>query len=464
MGECSYPCLIGFSGSLIKGEKLKVTFVNPNQHTRYPQPPMGIALLAAVLQRGNYEVEVIDANALNLNYVDIIERIHSNIVCLTAMTPGIDTAIKTAKFLKTRYNLGIKIILGGPHASLLPQETLDACPEINILVKGEGESILPTLLSSANLNERRIIQGVNAADLDSLPVPAYDLLPLKSYNPHPPHGLVRPFLPVITSRGCPYHCVYCSKPVFGQVYRAQSPEKVVSDLQYLIKKFGIREIGFYDDVFTLDKKRTHAICDMMIEKGLKVIWSCETRVNLVDKELLKHMKEAGCYAVSYGIESGSSRILDGIDKGINLGQVSTAVQWAKQAGIEVIGYFMVGSPGETPETIRETVDFAKKLKLNYAQFAVTTPYPGTKLYELYQQGYPGAKINWKDFAYTGSKQSPVFDSKALSREDIYGWASRAYKEFYLRPAYILQRLQGIKSFNDVMLNAKGVVMLAGVAK
>lgn len=453
---------------------LKVSLINPAQPTRYPQPPVGLALIAAILEREGYPVTILDANALNLGAEKVVPLItDADVVGLTAMTPTVGAAISVARHLK-QANPDLTIILGGAHATLLPEETLAAAPEIDVIVRGEGEETIIELLQA--LENKQSLSGVpgisykadnqvvNTAhrpatiDMDSLPFLAYHLLPLRRYKPHPPHGRALPFTAVVTSRGCPYHCAYCSKPVFGSKFRAQSPERVIKEVAYIGEKFGVKEIAFYDDVFTLDKKRACAIADGIIKDRLKFHWTCETRVNLVDKELLGHIKRAGGYAIAYGIESASPEVLDTLSKGIKLEQVEKAVYISREAGLQTIGYFMIGSPGETSETITRTIQFAKQLKLDFAQFAVTTPFPGTKLYDLYlAEG--GEAIPWENFIYAGVGQliNPV--KSQLSSDDLQHWVRRAYREFYLRPSYFWQRLRQITSLGELKVTLKGFVML-----
>ena len=458
---------------------LKVALINPNQFTKYPQPPMGLALIAALLERAGYPVTVIDANALDLRPEDVVPLVSdADVIGLTAMTPSVNRAIVMARHLRQAYP-DLPIILGGPHATLLPEKTLAIAPEINIVVRGEGEDTILELLSALERKEPLTeIQGISyrkdgqvvnnearsgLVDLDSLPFLAYHLLPWQKYRPHPPHGRASPFAVIITSRGCPYKCAYCSKPVFGNLFRAQNPERVVEEILYYQKNFGIKEIAFYDDSFTLDKKRAAAIAEEIIKRGLKVHWSCETRVNLVDRELLGRLKQAGCYSISYGIESGSPEILGALDKEISLFQAEEAVRWSREVGLQTIGYFMIGSPGESPETVLQTIQFAKRLKLDFAQFSITTPFPGTKLYDLYLKGREDEDIPWESFVYAGTGEgiSPVFESDLLSRDELQQWARRAYKEFYLRPSYPWQRLQQTTSLGDLKVGIKGLSMLLG---
>ena len=457
----------------------KVALINPNQSTKYPQPPMGLALIAAVLEREGYPVTVLEANALKLQPEAVAPLVaDADIIGLTAMTPTINTAIAIARHLKKAHP-DLPIVLGGAHATLLPEETLITTPEIDIIVRGEGEETIIELLRALEYKQPlseipgisyrrdgRVVSNPARSkniDLDSLPFLAYHLLPWRRYRPHPPHGRALPFAAIITSRGCPYRCSYCSKPIFGSKFRSQSPERVGEEVAYYKRRFGIKEFAFYDDVFTLNKKRAYAIADEIIKKSLKIHWTCETRVNLVDKELLCHIKQAGCYSIAYGIESGSQEILDTLDKDISLEQVEEAVRLSREVGLQTIGYFMIGSPGESPETIRQTIQFAKKLKLDFAQFAVTTPFPGTKLYDLYLDGRKEGNVPWESFVYAGSGGgiAPVFESRLLNRDDIQYWTRRAYREFYLRPSYPWQRIRHTTSIGDLKVGIKGLAMLLG---
>ena len=458
---------------------MKVALVNPAQVTRYPQTPMGLALIAAVLEKEGHQVTVVDANVLRLQPEEVVYRVtDADVVGLTAMTPTVNTAASIAHYIK-QTNPNSTVILGGAHAILLPEETLATIPEVDVIVRGEGEETIIDLLRALEHKQPLSkIQGISyrqdgkvistdarsaIVDLDSLPFLAYHLLPMRGYRPHPPHGRALPFAAIITSRGCPYRCSYCSKPVFGDNYRGQSSKRVVDEIAYHKRKFGIKEFAFYDDVFTLDKQRAYAIADEIIERGLKIDWTCETRVNLVDKELLRYLKQAGCYSIAYGIESGSQEIVNTLNKDITLEQAEEAVSLSREVGLQTIGYFMIGSPGESPETIRQTIQFAKNLKLDFAQFSITIPLPGAKLYKLYIDGRKGESIPWESFVYADFNKSitPIFESNQLNKDDIQKWIKRAYKEFYLRPSYIWQRIRHTTSMGDLRVGIRGLSMFLG---
>ena len=434
-------------------------------------------MIAAFLEENGYPVTILDANALGLQPEQIPSLLADiNVAGVTAMTPTIGSATAIIRCLK-KAGPELTVILGGAHATLLPEETLMNNQEMDVIVRGEGEETIIKLLQALEHKQPlgdipgisyrengKVVstpQNTENIDMDSLPFLAYHLLPWDKYRPHPPHGRANPFISIITSRGCPYRCSYCSKPVFGSRFRAQTPQRVAAEVKYYKERFGVGEIAFYDDVFTLDKKRAYEIADELIKGGVRVHWTCESRVNLVDKELLRHIKEAGCYSIAYGIESASQDILDVLDKDVTLEQVAKAVRISQEVGLQTIGYFMLGSPGENVKTIEKTIQFAKDLKLDFAQFAITTPFPGTELYKLYMEGREGENIPWESFVYAGAngRVSPMFESNQLSRNDLNLWIKKAYRQFYLRPSYLRQRIGKIRSTGDLRVNIKGLAML-----
>lgn len=455
---------------------MKTLLINPPQNGKYPQPPLGLASIAAVLERESYQVKILDANALQLSESEIAREIDGvDIIGITAMTPFINSAIKVVKEIK-REKPGSMVIVGGAHATILPEETLSDVPEIDVIVRGEAEATVLELYQALKSGDSlQNVRGITyrdkgeikstptrppIVDMDSLPFPAYHLLPLQKYRLHPPHGRRLPVMAVLTSRGCPYNCLFCSKPIFGHKFRSQSPQRIASEIEYLVENFKVKEITFYDDIFTLDKKQIAKLAKEFKKHKLSIPWSCEIRVDLVTEESLATMKEAGCYMIAYGIESGNQNILNNLRKKITIEQVRKAIKMTHDAGIQSVGYFMLGSPGETPTTIHQTIDFAKRLPLDFVQFSITTPYPGTDLYNLYLKSGVSDK-NWDNFTYANLKSAsiPVFETASLSKDDLQKWNATAYKEFYLRFSYIWERLKQSRSPGNLKTNISGLRML-----
>lgn len=463
----------------------KILLINSFYPTKYPQPPLGLAIIGAVLAQSGHQVRILDLPALGQseNIVpSIVEKEKPDLIGLTALTPAIDSATKIAALAK-KSNSNIPVVLGGAHGTILPEETLHSSSAIDVVVRGEGEQTILELVNAFDTSHATCLEDVSGIsyqsgkkiksnpertpimNLDSLPYPAFDLLPLDKYRLHPPFGRRSPAMPIITSRGCPYRCIFCSKSVFGRKYCGNSPDYIIGEIQFLIEKFGIKEIKFYDDVFTLDRKRTVSLCNKLKESGLDIPWTCETRVNLVDSSLLNLMEESGCYMIEYGIESGNQTILNNLRKDITLEQIVRSLKKTKVAGIETVAYFMIGAPGETSKTIQDTINFAKKIDPDFVQFSLTTPYPGTDLYELsVKEGY--VPTEWKNFVYADLKSMdyPAFKTETLTPEELRRWNKKAYSSFYFRAGYLLKRMKKLGSLKDMKTNFAGLRMLLDLVK
>lgn len=458
---------------------MKVLLINPPYKTNYPSPPLGLAYIAAVLEKEEHKVKIIDAPALSIGLnglKKLISKKTFDIYGIHSVTPTINSVIKVSKLIRN-LKPESKIIVGGPHVTLLPKETLKIVPEIDIIVRGEGESTIVELCKilekEGSLNK---IKGIAFREnqeikitpfqsyiknLDDLPFPAYDLLPLQNYRPHPPFGINSPFMTMISSRGCPFRCVFCSKPVFGNKVRTRSPENIVDEIEFLIGKYKIKEIQFYDDVFTIDKKRVQMICSEIKERKLDFSWTCETRVNLVSKDILRKMKQAGCYMIAYGVESGSQRILNTLKKDITIKQIYNAFKITKEEKLRILAYFMLGTPGENEADIRKTINFAKDLNPDYVQFSLTTPYPGTELFKTLFNDQSFHLADWNEFSYAkvGGKTTSVHQTGNLKREHLEKLLIRAYKEFYIRPAHIRKSFSKITSISELKIWLRGTISL-----
>jgi|TARA_B100001964_G_scaffold245829_1_gene337070 radical SAM superfamily enzyme YgiQ (UPF0313 family) len=467
---------------------MKVTLINPPMtlEERYGKfaragsslPPLGLAYIAATLEKNGIEVDIIDGTVMNFKNKSLENRISSikpDIIGVTALTPTLYRSyevINTSKKILPR----TLIVIGGPHTSLFPKDVLKENTNIDISVYGEGEHTLLELVKNIEnygknngksfedvkgivyRNNGKIIKNEPRpyiGDLDTVPFPSRHLLPMNEYRPALYQIKRSPNTNIIASRGCPFSCTFCSKGVYGKKFRTRSPENVIVEIENLIEKYGIKELLFWDDTFTVNKKWVEDFCDLLQTKNFDLTWSCSSRVNKVDKALLQKMKNVGCWSIFYGIEAGSQELLDNIDKGITLQEIRNAVKWAKEVGIEVRASFMLGLPGETKELAKKTIRFAKEIDPDFAQFNITTPYPGT---ELNKNAGQYGKILSHDFSkYT--IWSPIFIPTGITSEDLTKLHHHAYVEFYLRPTYILKRLMKIRSFSDIKVYLNGFVTL-----
>jgi radical SAM superfamily enzyme YgiQ (UPF0313 family) len=456
--------------------KNKILLINPPSEFKTPVLPLGTASIAAYLKENNIDVSVIDAWAEELNFKELENRISqskANIVGIYMVSPRYNEAKVTIEMCRKTLPNSL-IVAGGPHPSAVPVETLKEIPQLDICAIGEGEITMYDLAQNMSLAK---INGIAYRDkitneiittvprefiknLDDLPFPARELFPLNKYKTHPPYGRKNPYFTMITSRGCPFQCAYCSKDVFGQNYRTRSPKSVCDEIEELVSKYNAREIHFYDDDFTIDMDRARNICDEILKRNIKIIWSCTTRVDLVDEELLKKMKKAGCWLISYGVESGNQQILNSINKGFTIDQVISAFEMTRKIGISTLAFLMIGLPGETKQTIQETVDLAKKLKPDFVSWGILVVYPGSHLFKLIQSGkYQGKlrNLNKKESltgTFFGKGNYIVFENN-LTIKQLKEAAKRANREFYLRPQYIIQSLKNIRSFSDFIYYING---------
>ena len=380
---------------------MRVLLINPptvhalKSIAGFTAPPLGLAYLGAVARENGFNVRIIDAPAENMTLRDLgreIKYFDPDIVGITATTPMIPDAYTVAHLAKT-INPNAYVIIGGPHVTFLPRRTLMECPCIDIVVQGEGEETFKELLNVIDSGKRLSdVRGITyydegkirinpprplIKDIDKIPIPAYDLLPMEKYRVNN----VR-FATIMTSRGCPYNCIFCSSSaLFGHAYRTHSVERVLKELGILRNEYHVREIEFLDDTFTLNRKRAQKIAEEIIRNDLDISWSASSRVNTIDYETASIMRRANAHTVYFGIESGTEKILKFIRKGITLKQARDAVKVAKKAGLNVLGSFVIGFPIETIHDINTTIDFSKSLNLDIAQYTIATPNPGTYLWE-----------------------------------------------------------------------------------
>jgi radical SAM superfamily enzyme YgiQ (UPF0313 family) len=433
------------------------------------QPPLGLCYIAAVLEENEKDVEILDAAAQNMNinqFRNEVRRRDPDVVGITAMTPTILYARRAIEVIKD-INSDIKVLLGGTHISALPMQTLTEIPQIDFGVVGEGEYTMLELCNyfegQRNLNDiKGIVFRKNGKikftgnrspieDLDALPFPArHKLRDLRLYRGAIGNYKRLPMTSMMSGRGCPFGCIYCDKSVFGRRVRIRSPDNIVNEIEQVITQFGIKEIIFFDDVFTINKKTVTSICDEIIKRKLDITWNCESRVDTVNLEILKKMKRAGCWQISYGVESGTQRMLDIIKKGTTLEGIRNTVKITKQVGMKARAYFMLGLPGETVESMNATIKFSQELDLDNALFSLAIPFPQTQLYEMAKKEGKMENVDWSQFRCM-STENPVYIPNGFTGRQLENGIKRAYRGFYLRPKFILQRLASIRSLNDLKM-------------
>jgi radical SAM superfamily enzyme YgiQ (UPF0313 family) len=435
-------------------------------------PPLGLTILAAVIRKNNFPVGILDAAVLGLSNHETVKEIlkeNPSYVGFTAVTVSIHKAAKIAEIIK-KIKPQITTLLGGPHLTAIPQETMELFPQFDIGIIGEGElttiRLLESLEQNRPLNEipgviyrenGNIINTGKAElieDLDSLPFDAWDLLPNFPFAyKSSVHKLGRlPTTSFISSRGCPYQCRFCDNSMFGRKVRGYSAQRLIEMVKYLQKNYGIKDIFFNDDNFVMLKNRLIEFCDALHRERLDLTWGCYSRIdNITDKELLIMMKKAGCWRISFGLESGSQHILDFYRKNETLEQMERVISWTRKVGIRSKGFFMMGNFLETEETLRKTINFAKKIKLDDFHATFLTPLPGSEIYRIADE-YGTFDRDWRKM----SMWYPVFIPKGLTREILEKFRKKAFLEFYLRPSIIISYLKNIRSLADITKIFKGV--------
>ncbi|PLX98706.1 MAG: hypothetical protein C0623_11940 [Desulfuromonas sp.] len=412
-------------------------------------PALGILLLAAVAREAGHEVAVIDAAARNMDLNATLHEINAfcpEVLGISSTTLSISHAKSLAAIIKEAFP-DIIIILGGPHVSAVPELTLNRLPDIDIAVLGEGEETIVCLLQAIKESKpladvEGIVYRDTAGDLirtkarspvnelDSLPYPAWDLLEGFPEKYTSPAFKVRkkPSVSLVSSRGCPNECIFCDRSVFGKSCHAYSAEYIVHLIEYLYVEFGVREFSFEDDTFITFKKRLFEICHKLIALNLDISWSCLGRVDHVTSEGLRLMKKAGCWQISYGIESGRDEILRIINKNINLSQIRSAVELTRKEGLNAKGFFIVGNPGETRQTLQQTLSLMLALPLNDISVAMLTPFPGTEI-EARVEEFGKFSGDWEKMNLLNT----VFVPYGLEARDLNAAQREMLRRFYLRP-------------------------------
>lgn len=439
----------------------------------------GLCWLAAVVKQNGYNAEIIDALALRLSNDDVIALIkekNPKYVGITACTLDIFGASDLAQKLKS-VRPDIITILGGPHITAVPLETMERFPAIDIGVIGEGESTIIDLLNSfgkSGMTELSGLQGIAyrdgdkvtvtqrrdfIMDIDTLPLPAWDLLPdIRKYYFAPPWTMHSGrTATIITSRGCPFQCIYCDRKVFGNRMRLHSARYVLDMLRTMHFKYGIGHFRIADDNFIAHKGRLKEICNRIIEEKLPVTWSCLARVDSIDPDSLSLMKKAGCWSIAFGVETGSQKIHDFEKKKVTLEKIEQAVKITRKAGIKTISFNIIGHPLETIDTIKETIKFNKKIKVDDFKTQFMIPFPGTELYQIAEK-YGTFDRDWKKMSVF---KEPIFVPHGLTKEELILWNKKAFWSFYLRPRIIFKYLSQIRNLQELRVILIGGLTLIG---
>lgn len=420
--------------------------------------PHGLASIGAVLQRDGVECKVVDGYAENLAIRDIVDRIIAyspSVVGISTVTPVADIVHMIARHIKEK-DRSIKIVLGGPHPSILPDDVM-ADNNVDFIIRGEGDySFLNLVRALDKGSDLHAVEGLTfrdngkivhnkvggyIGDLDELPPPAYELFPMHLYTAPPQWSIASPSYQLIASRGCPYNCSFCCVGMGTQV-RVKSAGRVCDEIEYLIEHHKCRQIVFVDTTFPFNLKHAESVCNEIIRRGLdkKIVWFTSTRVDIVNQKMLDLMHKAGCRLITFGVESGNQRILDSVGKKVTLEQVKAAVKMAHKSGIDITASYILGLPGETRETILETIKFAKKLDTLYAQFNIIVPYPGTRVFDYAEKNGLLRNKKWSNYVSLTSMTDlePPFIVPGMTREELLALQKKAYNSFYLRPMTVLK--------------------------
>lgn len=423
--------------------------------------PISLATMAAVLENEGFKVKLDDCIVNEINFPELQNKFKGfkpDLVVINTATPSIVSDLQVASLAK-KANKRCKTIAFGIHVTALPEESLKMEKDLDVVVRGEPEMTIKEI-SLAMKKGRGLekIRGVSyrqgkkiihnlprppLENLDELPFPAWQhirierhLMPFKNV----------PFLLIATGRGCPYLCKFCADRTFyGTKLRLRSPKRIVDEIEWVIKRFDVKDFLFWSESFTINRQFSKRVAEEIIRRGLKVHWVCNSRVDNVDYPLLKQFAQAGCWMIGFGIESGDQRTLDLMNKGTTLEQAKKAVQDAHRAGLEVTGHCLLGYPGESQKTIEKTVEFAKSLNLDFVQFYCVVPFPGS---ELYKKARKEGWLTTDDWCFFEQNFS-VLTTPELRTDQIMKLRGKAYRSFYLRPKIFCQTIRRIRSIDDL---------------
>ncbi len=446
-------------------------------------PPLGLLYVAAYAEDvPGCKLKVLDCQAEGIMHENIGERLlefKPDVIGIQVMTFTLIDAVMAARTAR-EVSPDAFIVFGGPHATIFPHETI-MLPEVDAVVIGEGEYPFASLLEA--IQERKPIEPISGIltkqsylteqsttklryieDLDRLKMPAYHFLDLSLY--FSPMATHRKVITMMSSRGCPYQCIFCDRPQMGKTFRKRSAENVFQEMLYCVQELRIGEIIFYDDTFTVDKQRVIELCDLIIASKLRVLWDIRARVDTMTNQMINKLSRAGCVRIHYGVETGSQRLQKVLRKNLDLKKVREVFLQTHRKGIETLGYFMIGIPTETEAEQKETLDLMTSLPMDYAHIGIFTPYPGTEIYrEALKRGFYTHDY-WREFALSPNVDfTPKYWNELCSDEELLVLLKKAYVRFYRRPGYLLHRLLKVRSPLELLQKATlGFKLLREVSK
>ncbi|MFH1905621.1 MAG: radical SAM protein [bacterium] len=450
---------------------MRILLMDPNYDSHVVHPPLGLGYLASYLEKENHLVSIFDGtlkNADEEDFLKVVSDFKPDLVGVSVLTRGHNRAKKMIKTIKAQFR-SLPVVIGGTQVTAAPEIVLrDLGADFAVI--GEGEITILELVRALEKDKGHFerVKGLAykdkrkgiivteprelIADIDTIPFPAWHLMPPKDYRIAPILEPARafPIAPILTSRGCSYNCSFCASNVtWRRKLRFRSIKNVLKEIKLLKNRYGVREIHFCDDNFTMNVKRAQEMCDTMIQERIDLPWQCPNgvRIDGLTTSLLEGMRKAGCYALGLGVESGSRKILKRVNKQLDLGVVKKALSAFKNAGISSYGFFILGLPGDTMETIEETIQFALSNPFNRAWFNIFTPYPGSIAFDEWIGNRDFAEIDWDEYDCS----TAIVASEELTPEVIEKLQRQALRRFYLRPRILFSLIISLNYHSLVTL-------------
>lgn len=442
---------------------------------KFLQFPIFLAYSASQLKAAGHEVFYIDSVIQDYDLDRTIleaKKAAPEVIFMETTTPSIVADYENLKALKNA--TGAKVLVGGPHATYFHKDVIEECDAVDVVLRHEFDTKIASVVS--NLGDLSKVSGITyrkgeeivdngdgepAQDLDSIPFPDRDVIPwgwyLEAWYSR------KPFMNMMTARGCPYKCSFCLWPqsMYGHKQRFRSLDNVFAEIRHMVSSYGVKEINIDDGTFTTRKERVIEFCRRLRDEKFDLIWTCNGRVDNVDDEMLSEMKRSGCKMIRLGVESGSQEVLEKIRKGLTLKQIEEGFRRIKRHRIQALGGFMFGFPYDSRQSVEETLSFAKKLSPDQVQFSIAMCYPGTTLYEYAKENGLLLAESFKEFDMT---YGPVVKTRDMEREDLEHILARAYREYYFRPAFIVQTLFNMADMDEIRRVFRSVKSLVKTIK